>query len=192
MASLQPLPVKKPQFRQAFARMRARPIASGSGEMANMRTISILGLALLLVTAASAQVAHVEGGARRLSGADDQADAHWDRAYELRPRRRDEPLRYLNISDNEVREIQLVAEKYLPKVLAEHLAGRHGLPVRRGPAMHRPGVHRGGDRAVIERAADVASQERMGGRERAAVVVEARRARRPIVGRWAMRSMRAQ
>lgn len=39
------------------------------------------------------------------------------RAYELRPRRRDEPLRYLNLSDNEVREIQLVAEKFVPKNL---------------------------------------------------------------------------
>ena len=39
------------------------------------------------------------------------------RAWELRPRRRDEPLREINISDNEVREIQRVAADFLPKVL---------------------------------------------------------------------------
>jgi len=41
----------------------------------------------------------------------------WERALELQPQRRDAPLRYLNISDNEVREIQVLSEKYIPKVL---------------------------------------------------------------------------
>ncbi|MEO8018378.1 MAG: hypothetical protein ABI769_11220 [Pseudomonadota bacterium] len=37
------------------------------------------------------------------------------RALELWPARRDTPLRYLNISDDEVREVQLVSAKYLPR-----------------------------------------------------------------------------
>jgi len=55
------------------------------------------------------------------------------RAYHLRPRRRDEPLRYLNISDYEVREIQLVAEKYLPKVLLNISPVVTGCPCEEGP-----------------------------------------------------------
>jgi hypothetical protein len=35
----------------------------------------------------------------------------------MAPRRRDEPLRELNISDNEVREIQYMLREYLPKVI---------------------------------------------------------------------------
>jgi len=113
--------------------MRARPIASGSGEMANMRTISILGLAVLLVTAASAQMpmSKVERDAYRSQMIKRMRIV--DRAHELRPRRRDEPLRYLNISDNEVREIQLMAEKYLPRVLLNISPVVTGCPCEEGP-----------------------------------------------------------
>ena len=98
-----------------------------------MRTISILGLALLLVTAASAQ--------GPMSKAEREANRALvlklmrieDRAYELRPRRRDEPLRYLNISDNEIREIQLLAEKYLPKSLLNISPVVTGCPCEEGP-----------------------------------------------------------
>jgi hypothetical protein len=55
------------------------------------------------------------------------------RAWQLMPKRRDEPLRYLNISDNEVREIQLVAEKYLPKVLLNISPVVTGCPCEEGP-----------------------------------------------------------
>ena len=99
-----------------------------------MRTISILGLAVLLVAAASAQVPHVEGGARRpIRSQMLKRMRIVDRADELRPRRRDEPLRYLNISDNEVREIQLMAEKYLPKVLLNISPVVTGCPCEEGP-----------------------------------------------------------
>src|SRR4051812_25408661 len=37
------------------------------------------------------------------------------RARELRPLRRDQPLRDLNISDNEVREVEFIARQYLPR-----------------------------------------------------------------------------
>lgn len=39
------------------------------------------------------------------------------RAYALRPSRRDSPLRYQNISDNEVREIQSVALAVVPRAI---------------------------------------------------------------------------
>jgi hypothetical protein len=55
------------------------------------------------------------------------------RAWQLRPKRRDEPLRYLNISDYEVREIQDVAEKYLPKVLLNISPVVTGCPCEEGP-----------------------------------------------------------
>src|SRR5687767_8408802 len=41
-----------------------------------------------------------------------------ERAFQLYPRRRDTPLRYLNITDGEVREIQLIARKYqMPELM---------------------------------------------------------------------------
>jgi len=55
------------------------------------------------------------------------------RAWQLLPKRRDEPLRYLNISDIEVREIQLVAEKYIPKVLLNISPVVTGCPCEEGP-----------------------------------------------------------
>jgi hypothetical protein len=59
--------------------------------------------------------------------------ALWRRAYELRPQRRDEPLRYLNISDNEVREIQFVAEKFVPKAIVNISPVVTGCPCEEGP-----------------------------------------------------------
>jgi hypothetical protein len=44
----------------------------------------------------------------------------WDvekRALNVKPRRRDEPLRDINISDNEIREIELLVRDYLPRVI---------------------------------------------------------------------------
>ncbi|HEY6123587.1 MAG TPA: hypothetical protein VIV63_02970 [Steroidobacteraceae bacterium] len=55
------------------------------------------------------------------------------RAYELQPRRRDTPLRELNISDNEVREIQVVAAKHIPKVLLNISPVVTGCPCEEGP-----------------------------------------------------------
>jgi hypothetical protein len=55
------------------------------------------------------------------------------RAFELRPRRRDEPLRYLNITDIEVREIQFVAEKFVPKAIVNISPVVTGCPCEEGP-----------------------------------------------------------
>jgi len=68
-----------------------------------------------------------------LAEAQDHRPDPRSRAYQLVPKRRDEPLRYLNISDYEVREIQLVAEKYLPKVLLNISPVVTGCPCEEGP-----------------------------------------------------------
>jgi hypothetical protein len=57
-----------------------------------------------------------------------------DRISELRPRRRDTPLRYLNISDNEVREIQLAAATNPPYEFVSIGGVVTGCPAEDGPA----------------------------------------------------------
>jgi hypothetical protein len=56
-----------------------------------------------------------------------------ERAQELRPRRRDEPLRYENISDIEVREIQDVAAKFVAKAIVNISPVVTGCPCEEGP-----------------------------------------------------------
>jgi hypothetical protein len=102
--------------------MQAPPIASGSREKANMFNRSLMMIAATLML----------GFAAAADRQDRRADV-WFRAMELAPQRRDEPLRYLNISDNEVREIQLVAEKYLPRVLLNISPVVTGCPCEEGP-----------------------------------------------------------
>jgi hypothetical protein len=98
-----------------------------------MRNASILGLALLL--AASAGAADKPDNPQTKPSVFDIHDRWRTLAYVeyLRPTRRDEPLRYLNITDNEVREIQLVAEKVVPKVLLNISPVVDGCPCREGP-----------------------------------------------------------
>ncbi len=55
------------------------------------------------------------------------------RAHELRPRRRDEPLRYENITDIEVLEIQTVAAKVVPKAIVNISPVVTGCPCEEGP-----------------------------------------------------------
>lgn len=56
-----------------------------------------------------------------------------DRAYELQPRRRDTPMRELNISDGEVREIQEVAGKYAIHTMLNISPVIAGCPCEEGP-----------------------------------------------------------
>lgn len=74
-------------------------------------------LAVTLAVSASAQVPMGSADREAYRAQMKKRMALQARANELRPRRRDAPLRYLNISDNEVREIQQVAEKLIPKSL---------------------------------------------------------------------------
>ena len=90
--------------------------------MADMGKVSIL-VTLGVLALGLAATAHAQ---------DRRPDPRY-RAWQLLPKRRDEPLRYLNISDNEVREIQQVAEKYLPKVLLNISPVVTGCPCEEGP-----------------------------------------------------------
>src|ERR1041384_5277939 len=56
-----------------------------------------------------------------------------NRAFELRPVRRDTPLRYLNLSDEEVREVQRVSAKYLPRDTVNISPVVTGCPCEEGP-----------------------------------------------------------
>jgi hypothetical protein len=55
------------------------------------------------------------------------------RARELYPGRRDTPLRELNISDGEVRELQTIAARYLPKALVNISPVVAECPCEEGP-----------------------------------------------------------
>jgi hypothetical protein len=57
----------------------------------------------------------------------------FERAEEIRPARRDTPMRELNISDNEVREIQVVAEQFLPRALVNISTVVSDCPCEEGP-----------------------------------------------------------
>jgi hypothetical protein len=57
----------------------------------------------------------------------------WQRARELYPGRRDTPLRDLNISDGEVREVQAIAARYLPRALVNISPVVTECPCEEGP-----------------------------------------------------------
>ena len=56
----------------------------------------------------------------------------WQRALELSPGRRDTPLRELNISDGEVREVQNIAARFLPRALVNISPVVAGCPCEEG------------------------------------------------------------
>lgn len=56
------------------------------------------------------------------------------RALEVYPRRRDTPLRYLNITDGEVREVELIARKYRMSELLNISPVVTGCPCEEGEA----------------------------------------------------------
>jgi hypothetical protein len=55
------------------------------------------------------------------------------RAQEIQPKRRDEPLRELNITDEEVREIQSVTRSYIPNSYVNISSVVTGCPCEEGP-----------------------------------------------------------
>jgi hypothetical protein len=64
---------------------------------------------------------------------DDLRDLVLHRAWEVRPRRRDTPLRALNISDDEMREVQVVTERFLPRAYVNVSPVVTGCPCEEGP-----------------------------------------------------------
>jgi len=98
-----------------------------------MRNASILGLTLVLAATA---VAQERGTQPQTSAKPLHTMKRWElEAHIMRmaPKRRDAPLRYLNISDDEVREIQLVAAKHVPKVLLNISPVVEGCSCEEGP-----------------------------------------------------------
>jgi len=59
-------------------------------------------------------------------------DDIWDHARALGPRRRDLPLRYLNISDEEVREVQSAAAEVVPRAIVNISGVVTGCPCEDG------------------------------------------------------------
>ncbi len=57
-----------------------------------------------------------------------------DRAYEIRPRRIDEPLRAANIGDEEVREVEAIASERYPGALVNISGVTDGCPCEEGPS----------------------------------------------------------
>jgi hypothetical protein len=97
------------------------------------------------MTLAFTVAAHAEPPAKRPSSAEvtrmtremmkwqSEPNVVGKRAYELRPARRDTPLRYLNISDEEVREVQVVSAKYLPRATVNISPVVTDCPCEEGP-----------------------------------------------------------
>src|SRR5689334_13746584 len=117
----------KPINRRAVRQVKCRR-NRGFGER-KMRIAAGLIAVLALAGAAHAQTPSPALPTRKVSEEERErlydAMDYWDeqrerygriakRAHELFPRRRDAPLRDVNISDDEVREVQAIKEKYLP------------------------------------------------------------------------------
>ncbi len=97
------------------------------------------------------------------------------RAEALRPAYRAEPLRYLNISDEEIRQVQLVSVKFLPRALVNISPVVTNCPCEEGPncAAQVYVVATTGEN--LQRPAAFASEGPVGRGRRAAVVVSARK-----------------
>jgi hypothetical protein len=103
--------------------------------------IALSWVAGLAVAVSASGQTHKTPDQTRQIDADARTERAWEqkemeivrRAYELRPSRRDEPLRYVNLSDNEMREIQDVAQKYLTKTMLNVSPVIEGCPCEEGP-----------------------------------------------------------
>lgn len=103
-----------------------------------MRLIASTALAVLVTLTASAQTPSPQKPARPQSAAERLAEFERmamieSRVDELRPRRRDTPLRDLNITDNEVREIQALAARYKMDTMLNISPVVAGCPCEDGP-----------------------------------------------------------
>jgi hypothetical protein len=100
--------------------------------------IIIVGIAIVAPGFALAQRDYAAEQCARYAEWDRRADdsqRRWtilDRASEVRPQRRDSPLRYLNVSDDEVREIQAAASEIVGNVLVTIAGVVTGCPCEDG------------------------------------------------------------
>lgn len=92
---------------------------------------------VLLIAVSALAVTLVEADTKRdwyseYMAARERRDAIWKRATALYPGRRDSPLRYLNISDEEVREVQSVAAEVVPRAIVNISGVVTGCPCEDG------------------------------------------------------------
>jgi hypothetical protein len=111
-------------------RLAANNIGATANSGAKMRIAawSIVGLAMVVGASSQQPAARAQPDAQVLKRAEIQR-----RAYELRPQRRDAPMRYINLSDNEMREVQEVASKHLSKTVLNVSPVIEGCPCEEGP-----------------------------------------------------------
>lgn len=98
--------------------------------------LAIVGLTFALSASAQTRKTREEADTfwRRVNQMERSVSQTYDRARMLRPVRRDTPLRELNISDNEVREIQDLVVDYLPKDMVNISPVVAGCACEEGPA----------------------------------------------------------
>src|SRR3954462_5331219 len=108
-----------------------------------MRRTSYLLIVLSVCGASAVPVDGAEPATRPLTSAeqrwaDYKRESEWtmiveQRALEVRPQRRDTPLRALNITDDEMREVQVVTSRYLPRAFVNVGPVVTGCPCEEGP-----------------------------------------------------------
>jgi len=102
------------------------------------RSIAGLALGLLFSAGAAAQAPAARESIRAKYDRMDRMQEHIrqvvNRAVMLKPVRRDSPLRYLNISDDEVREIQGVVREYIPRDMVNISPVIDGCVCEEGPS----------------------------------------------------------
>lgn len=116
--------------KRCLRRLTANNIQTTVNPGAEMRIAagSIAGFALAFGASAQQPVPRAQLDAQLLKRAEIES-----RAYELRPRRRDAPMRYVNLSDNEMREIQGVASEHLSNTVLNVSPVIEGCPCEEGP-----------------------------------------------------------
>lgn len=101
-------------------------------------SIAGLALGLLFSTGAAAQAQATRDSLKAKYERMDRMQEHirqvFNRAVTLKPVRRDSPLRYLNISDDEVREIQGVVREYIPRDMVNISPVTDGCVCEEGPS----------------------------------------------------------
>jgi hypothetical protein len=101
-----------------------------------MRSTSIgttlAGIAMTLAIGASAQQSAHRFDFEKWAEGQQLRTAVFERAMAIRPDRRDSPLRYLNINDDEIREVQAITAKYLPHAMVNISPVVTGCPCEEG------------------------------------------------------------
>lgn len=98
-----------------------------------MRSTALIALACLVTLTSLGQTNEEQRRTARRAR-DERLIAIEKRIAETRPQRRDSPLRYENIRDNEVRQIQAAALQVVPKAIVNISGVVTGCPCEEGPS----------------------------------------------------------